>query len=215
MSAAEQVSRAKAEVKEAKATLRPLYELAGVDTPDVLAGLIAQSQKKRELLAAVDAARAALIEGGDGLTLDELVEEVDGADMPGVEAELSRIGAALSESVKTASDIATELATARRELAAISGKADAARAEAKRQEALASMADAAERFVKVETASTLLKRAIDRYRERRQGSMLSRASRSFRRSRSAISRGSRSITTVNRWRSPQSVRAASMSRSRG
>ena len=179
VSATDQVNRAKAEVDEAKATLRPLYELAGVDTPDVLAVLIAQSQKKRELLAAVDAARSALIEGGDGLTLDELVEEVDGADMPGVEAELSRIGAALSESVKTASDIATELDTARRELAAISGEANAARAEAKRQEALASMADAAERFVKVETASTLLKWAIDRYRERRQGPMLSRASSIF------------------------------------
>jgi uncharacterized protein YhaN len=41
------------------------------------------------------------------------------------------------------------------------------------------MADAAERFIKVETASTLLKWAIDRYRERRQGPMLSRASAIF------------------------------------
>ncbi|SAK95629.1 ATP-binding protein [Caballeronia ptereochthonis] len=177
--ATEQVSRAKAEVEEAKAALRPLYELAGVDTPDVLAVLIGQSQKKRALLAAVDDARAALIKGGDGLTLDELVEEVEGADMPIVEAELSRIGAALTDSVKTASEIATGLDAARRELAAISGEANAARAEAKRQEALAAMADAAERFVKVETASTLLKWAIDRYRERRQGPMLSRASTIF------------------------------------
>jgi uncharacterized protein YhaN len=177
--ASEQVSHARADVEAAKAMLRPLYDLAGVDTPDVLQALIVQSQKKRELIAAVDDARAALIKGGDGLSLDELVAEVEGADMPNVQAELSRIGAALSESVKIATDIAAALDAARRELDAISGEANAARAEAKRQEALAAMADAAERFVKVETASTLLKWAIDRYRERRQGPMLSRASTIF------------------------------------
>ncbi|BBU28334.1 hypothetical protein BTHE68_20680 [Burkholderia sp. THE68] len=178
-SASEQVSQTRAEVEAAKATLRPLYDLAGVDTPDVLQALIAQSQTKRALSAAVDDARAALIKGGDGLALDELVAEVEDADMPNVPAELSRIGAALSESVRIASETATALDAARRELAAISGEANAARAEAKRQEALAAMADAAERFVKVETASTLLKWAIDRYRERRQGPMLSRASAIF------------------------------------
>ncbi|MFM0326355.1 ATP-binding protein [Caballeronia glebae] len=177
--ASDHVRHARADVEEAKATLRPLYDLAGVDMPDVLQALIAQSQKKRGLIAAVDDARAALIKGGDGLTLDELVAEVEGADMANVQAELSRIGAALSESVRIASETATTLDAARRELDAISGEANAARAEAKRQEALATMADAAERFVKVETASTLLKWAIDRYRERRQGPMLSRASMIF------------------------------------
>ncbi|SAK96336.1 AAA domain protein [Caballeronia hypogeia] len=201
--ASAQVSLAKAEVDEARATLRPLYETAGVDTPDVLAALIAQSQKKRELSVAVDEARNALIKGGDGLTLDELVAEVEDADIPNVHAELSRIGAALSESVKIASDIATTLDAARRELDAISGAANAARAEAKRQEALSAMADAAERFVKVETASTLLKWAIDRYRERRQGPMLSRASAIF----STLTLGAFSRLSVDYDRQPMALSA--------
>ncbi|SAL73984.1 AAA domain protein [Caballeronia peredens] len=202
-SAKEQVSRTRAEVEAAKATLRPLYDLARVETPDALQALIAQSQKKRELVAAVDDTRAALIKGGDGLTLDELVAEVEGADMPAVQAELSRIGAALSESVRIASDSATTLDAARRELAAISGEANAARAEAKRQEALAAMADAAERFVKVETASTLLKWAIDRYRERRQGPMLSRASAIF----SELTLGTFSRLVVDYDRQPMALSA--------
>ncbi|BAN24055.1 ATP-binding protein [Caballeronia insecticola] len=201
--ATDQVKRAHAEVEEAKAALRPLYELARVDAPDALAVLIAQSQKKRELLAAADDARAALIKGGDGLSLDEIVAEVEGADMPNVEAELSRIGAALTESVTTASDIATALNTARRELDAISGEANAARAEARRQEALAAMADAAERFVKVETASTLLKWAIDRYRERRQGPMLTRASTIF----SELTLGHFSRLVVDYDRQPMALSA--------
>jgi uncharacterized protein YhaN len=206
-SATAQVERATTEVEEAKATLRPLYELAGVDLPDALAPLIAQSQRKRALGAAVDEARSALIKGGDGLTLEELVAEVEGADLPNVEAELSRIGAALSESVQTAADIASALATARRELAAISGDANAARAEAKRQEALASMADAAERFVKVETASTLLKWAIDRYRERRQGPMLSRASTIF----SELTLGNFARLVVDYDRQPMALSAVRVS----
>ncbi|SAK43377.1 AAA domain protein [Caballeronia catudaia] len=201
--AREQESKAAADVEEAKATLRPLYDLAGVDTPDVLQALIAQSQKKRELSAAADDARAALIKGGDGLTLDELVAEVEGADMANVQAELSRIAAALSESVRIAGETATALDAARRELAAISGEANAARAEAKRQEALATMSDAAERFVKVETASTLLKWAIDRYRERRQGPMLSRASTIF----SELTLGAFSRLIVDYDRQPMALSA--------
>ncbi|SAL55417.1 AAA domain protein [Caballeronia turbans] len=202
-SASEQVSHARADVEAAKAMLRPLYDLAGVDTPDVLQALIVQSQKKRELIADVDDARAALIKGGDGLSLDELVAEVEGADMPNVQAELSRIGAALTESVKIATDTATALDAARRELDAIAGEANAARAEAKRQEALAAMADAAERFVKVETASTLLKWAIDRYRERRQGPMLSRASTIF----SELTLGMFSRLVVDYDRQPMALSA--------
>ncbi|SAK72503.1 AAA domain protein [Caballeronia fortuita] len=202
-SASEHVGRARADVEDAKATLRPLYDLARVDTPDALQALIAQSQKKRELSDAVDDARAALIKGGDGLTLDDLVAEVEGTDMPNVPAELSRIGAALSESVKIASETATALDAARRELEAISGEANAARAEAKRQEALAAMADAAERFVKVETASTLLKWAIDRYRERRQGPMLSRASTIF----STLTLGTFSRLVVDYDRQPMALSA--------
>jgi uncharacterized protein YhaN len=202
-SASEQVNQTRADVEQAKETLRPLYDLAGVDTPDVLQALIAQSQKKRALIAAVDDARAALIKGGDGLSLDELVAEVEGADMPNVPAELSRIGAALSESVRIANETTTAFDAARRELDAISGEANAARAEAKRQEALAAMADAAERFVKVETASTLLKWAIDRYRERRQGPMLSRASAIF----SALTLDTFSRLVVDYDRQPMALSA--------
>lgn len=202
-----QVSHARLEVEEAKATLRPLYELAAVDTPDALAPLIAQSHQKGLLKAAADDARAALMQGGDGLALDELVAEVEGADMPNVAAELSRIGAALSESVNAAHDIAAVLESARRELAAISGDGNAARAEAKRQEALASMADAAERFVKVETASTLLKWAIDRYRERRQGPMLSRASAIF----AELTLGNFSRLVVDYDRQPMALSAVRVS----
>ncbi|WP_250509468.1 YhaN family protein [Caballeronia sp. GACF4] len=202
-SASEQVSRAEAGVEEAKSALRPLYERARVDSAELLAPLIGKSQKKRALLTAIDAARDALIKGGDGLALDVLIAEVEGADLSGLHGELSLIGAALGDSVKASSELATELDAARRELNAISGEGNAARAEAKRQEALSVMADAAERFVKVETASTLLKWAIDRYRERRQGPMLTRASTIF----SELTLGAFSRLAVDYDRQPMALAA--------
>ena len=75
--------------------------------------------------------------------------------------------------------LALELAHAGTALAAIQGQDAAARAESQRQDALAKMTNAAERYVKVHTASRLLKWAIDRYRETRQGPMLTRAGEIF------------------------------------
>jgi uncharacterized protein YhaN len=175
----ERVREARADVDDATARLRPLYALAAVDTPDLLRPLIARSDAKRELLAAIERARSSLANDGDGLSVDELAAEVDAADLQTVQADLLSVSAALADSVNATAEHATVLASARQQLAAIAGGANAATAEAKRQEALAVMAEAAERFIKVETASTLLRWAVDRYRERRQGPMLSRASTIF------------------------------------
>jgi uncharacterized protein YhaN len=62
---------------------------------------------------------------------------------------------------------------------AMAGQADAATAEAKRQEALARMSEAVERFIKVRTAARLLGWSIERYRDARQGPMLAAASAIF------------------------------------
>lgn len=199
----DQVKKARAEVDEATAQLQPLYLLAAVDSPELLRPLIAGSDRMRALLGAIGDAKSNLLSGGDGLALEELVAELDGSDIQTVHTELSRVGDELAASVKAHSDIAAELATARQALTAISGAADAAIAEAKRQEALSAMAEAAERFIKVETASMLLRWAIDRYRERRQGPMLSRASSIF----SRLTLGAFSRLTVDYDKQPMALSA--------
>ncbi|KJJ99151.1 hypothetical protein UB44_13455 [Burkholderiaceae bacterium 26] len=198
-----QVKKAREDVDDATAQLQPLYQLAGVDSPDLLRPLISRSDRRRTLLGAIEVAKDNLLSGGDGLTLEELVKELDDADIQSVHMELSRTGDELTASVKAQNDLATELATARQALAAISGAPNAAIAEAKRQEALSAMAEAAERFLKVETASTLLRWAIDRYRERRQGPMLSRAGTIF----SKLTLGAFSRLTVDYDKQPMALSA--------
>lgn len=62
---------------------------------------------------------------------------------------------------------------------ALDGTDAATRAEARRQEAIAAMGDAAERYLKLHTASRLLKWSMEEFRETKQGPMLMKASAIF------------------------------------
>ncbi len=174
-----QATQAGARVDRAKATLLPLLHLAQVSNHDELRPLIVRSDRRRLVEAAASAAEKAVEEGGDGLALGALEAEIAAADavqIPVLMADLAR----QLESVRQEQDALTaELTQATTQLARIAGQDAAARAESERQDALAKMANVAERYVKVRTASRLLKWAIDRYRETKQGPMLTRAGEIF------------------------------------
>jgi uncharacterized protein YhaN len=119
-------------------------------------------------------------------SLIQLNAEIESADISQITVRLGEISSELDTARNHQAELATNLANAKAVLSRIAGKDDAARAESARQEALAKMADAVERFIKVYTAGRLLRWAIDRYRERKQGPMLARASEIF----SGLTRGS-------------------------
>lgn len=160
---------------KASAILRPLLERAGVNTIASLSHCIARSDRHRALQAEFDAAQSDLLRAGDGLDRAIIEAEVNGADLHRVTIDLEQIDADLSAAINKQATLSAELATAQQTLAAIEGSADAAEAEAKRQEALAQMTDASERYIKVATAARLLRWSIERYREQKQGPMLTRA----------------------------------------
>lgn len=100
-----------------------------------------------------------MLKDGDGLGLETLFGELAAADIPAAASSLLGVGTALQQSVTTQNELSTALVNAR--------------------QALAHMADAAERYITVATASKLLRWAIDRYRDRKQGPMLAHASALF------------------------------------
>lgn len=166
---------ADARVAHAQATLLPLLQLAQVHDVDALRALVALSDQRRAIESAALAARQAVEEGSDGLSPDALeieIASVDAAQIPVLMADTTR----QLEAVRLEQDtLMAEWIQATTAFEKIAGQDHAARAESERQNALAKMADAAERYIQVYTASRLLKWAIDRYRETRQGPMLSRA----------------------------------------
>jgi uncharacterized protein YhaN len=164
---------------EAQATVSPLQQRAGVASLEELAGAIERSDSRRSLLASRTLAEKAIRDGSDGLTLEQLQAEAASVDMAALKGELEDLTGQDEELVNGLADLAGRRQAATTALQAIGGSADAAKAEAQRQEAIAKMADAVERYIKVYSAARLLKWSIEQYREAKQGPMLSAASAIF------------------------------------
>ncbi len=193
LSAQTEAAHAARRLDQAQARVAPLLHQAGVGNLDALRPLIERSDQHRRLTAAASAALQAVHDGADGLALAALQTEVantDTAQLPLALAELATEAAAERLSQDT---LTTELTQAAGELARIAGQDAAAQAESARQQALAAMATATERYLKVHTAERLLKWAIDRYRQTRQGPMLLRAGELF----AALTLGSFARLTVD------------------
>lgn len=171
----EQVKSAQAAKEKATASIMPLMRKADVTTPEMLISAIARSDAWRALAADASKAKSNLLDQGDGLSRTQIEAEVDAIDLAMLAAELEQINAAHAEAVNRQAALTGELQEAQSALSAIGGAATAAEAEAQRQEALAQMSDVAERYVRVFTAGRLLRWSIDRYREAKQGPLLSRA----------------------------------------
>ena len=177
----------------AQAMLAPLLRQAGAADAETLGPLISLSDQRRQLQAAAASALQAVHEGGDGLSLAALQAEVAATPTEQLPLALAEL-AAQADTLRLAQDtLTTALTHANAALGGIQGQDDAARAESERQQALAAMANAAERYLTVHTAARLLKWAIDRYRETRQGPMLGRAGEVF----AALTLGSFQRLTVD------------------
>lgn len=170
-----QLREAEQTVEQIQAKVAPLLTAAGVAKLDDAAPFVERSDLWRALNLRHEQSRQLLTQDSDGLGLEAVVAEVDACDLGQLAAEL----ASTSDALEATQPLLTELAEARvraeQAVMAISGGSDAAAAESRRNEALADMAEASERYIKVATAVTLLTWAIDRYREQKQGPMLSRA----------------------------------------
>ena len=172
--AATALQRAKAEAR-----LQPLLKQAGVQDMAALPAVIEACEQRRRLQAQIEAAHQALHEGGDGLPLEALQAELAAVDWVQLPVQMAELARQRAQALQQSEALTAEWTQAEAALAQIAGQDDAARAEGQRQDALAKMANAAERYVKVHTAARLLKWAIDRYRETKQGPMLGRAGEIF------------------------------------
>lgn len=170
------VATAQASLDATQAGLRTLYELGKTEELPTLQGLIAASDRYRECAEDLRAHKQALMDSGDGLILEDLLAEYDTVPSELVKPQLEALEVQLTEVIEHKTQLASNRTVVDAELQAIKGGTDAAVAESKRLEALAQMGDVAERYMKVASAVKLLRWTIDRYRERKQGPLLQRAS---------------------------------------
>jgi uncharacterized protein YhaN len=164
---------------EAEARLIPHMERAKVDTIVDLETAIERSERLHMLNRAIEDAITIILELGDGLSLDDLEAEVGEEDLATIAARLNDVKEQSGEAMTRRDDCLLLKKNAEAERAKIHGQADAATAEAQRQEALARMAEVTERFIKVHMGARLLRWSIERYREEKRGPLLERASKIF------------------------------------
>ena len=174
------------ERESVRASLKHLKDIAGVDTAGNLTRAIEESDSHRALRRELDAVLRRVLAGGDGLTLTELEAECDDIDIDHISAREETLTDALRElrdQLTTSAETRSQATTA---FDAVGGDDAAAKAEAKRQEALAELRSVAESYVRSSTSAMLLRWAIDRYRREKQAPLLRRAGKLF----ATITRGS-------------------------
>jgi uncharacterized protein YhaN len=171
----EKAASASARIDAANAGIQPLLHLAKASTNDELRAAIARSDQWRDLGEAIAAAKKTAQDAGDGLSLEALDTEWQSTDIQDIPVVLGDIDRGKDELLREQNTLSADKANASAALSKIAGQDEAARAESRRQDALAKMGNSAERYIKVFTAGRLLRWAIDRYRETKQGPMLARA----------------------------------------
>jgi len=162
-----------------KKAMAPVLQLAQVEAPSLALPLVEKTDRKRHLQQEVHSAKIAIERDSDGLSLDRLrleLQEHEPVEAPG---KIQDIKDRLEDSDRTMTQLVQAEVTARQAFEAIDGSEKAAVAEAQRQEAIADMSTVGEEYVQLATASSLLKWAVDRYRDRKQGPLLERASSIF------------------------------------
>ena len=162
-----------------QATLAPLMTAAGTDEVSSLGDAIERSNLRREVERKIQSAEGDLTQVADGLPVEELRAEISGIGPDELKAQLERITELSGEVVEEIAALSNSYGTQKTAFDAFDGADFAAKADARRQEAIAAMGDAAERYLKLHTASRLLKWSMEKFRETKQGPMLAKASAIF------------------------------------
>ena len=162
-----------------QASLVPLMTAAGAGDVHALGGAIERSDQRRAVELSMRSAETELAQAADGLAVDELRAEISGFGPDEVKTELEKFTAHAADVVEEIANLSNIYGTQKTAFDALDGTDRAAKAESRRQEAISAMGEAADRYLKLHTASRLLKCSMEKFRETKQGPMLAKASAIF------------------------------------
>lgn len=188
-----QLAEAQSSLEQTRRQLEPLMKLAGVEDPLLAIPFVEKADSKRALETTIKTTTEQLQANSDGLTLEQIRAEVGTHPVVEAPGRLQAIKDSLEDSERKLTGLVETRTAAKQKFDAINGGASGALAEAQRQEAIADMAEAGEEYLQVATANSLLKWAVDKYRDRKQGPLLHRASVVF----NTLTRGSFEKLRIN------------------
>lgn len=182
----QQIHERDTERQVSEAAISDLRAQAGARDIDELWAEIKKADQKRSLRESLARVTDTILEDGDGLSMERLMEECADADMDEIAQRERALASAIEDSRSSFLAARDSLRDAREAFDNVGGSDAAAMAEGARQGALAEIQEIAEQFIQMRAAACLLRWAIERYRSERQGPMLRRAGELF----SALTLGS-------------------------
>jgi uncharacterized protein YhaN len=176
----EELGESQERCERAREELAALVSQAGASSVAQLVQFETLVQRANDLRRRLQEQEGRLIEEGEGVSIEELVEEATGRDRAGVALELEGLEAEIDEADRAWRGVVSEVVSLERGLEYYEDEAAADSAQSLEQRA-AEVRELLGRYVRIRLARAALQREIARYREKSQGPVLSRASELFER----------------------------------
>lgn len=170
---------AAARIDAMKSVLATLCQQAGGATPQELPTIEQRSKRRADAERDLREVEDHLLNLAAGASLEDLLTEAAQVEAAELEARLAQSAAEVSDLESERDRLTGQIASQQAALRQMDGGDRAAEAAEQMQSLLARLRTDAEEYIRLRLASVLLKRAIERYREKNQGPVLQRASRSF------------------------------------
>jgi uncharacterized protein YhaN len=175
--AEEEIQQTDVMLQTTAAILADLCLQAGCDAPDQLATVERSALTQRDLWRQLQDVESALMNAGDGLGIDALLEEAGSVDRDAVLAELTALETRLEVELRPwQARLLEEKLHAEQQFATMVGNDVAAALAEDTQHALSTLRSQAERYVRVKLAARILRETIERFRREHRDPILARAS---------------------------------------
>lgn len=170
---------ARAGAAEAQDHLKAMCREAGCNDPEELPQAEALSQRRQQLEARRTELQDQILHVSGGATLEEFVADAETVDPDTLEIELERFDERISELTNERDTLLNTIASEKKDLERMDGSARAAEAADAAEGILAQMAGDVEEYARLRLATALLQEGMERYRQKHQGPVLTRAGRLF------------------------------------
>ncbi|MBI4864171.1 MAG: AAA family ATPase [Candidatus Riflebacteria bacterium] len=172
--------KARKDLELARITLDAMCQEAGCARHDELKAAAERSATRRRWQEELDRTCDDLLHIGAGQSIDELVAQADGVDGDTLAARIAELEGSRSERQELLMQEGEKIGTEQRSLGALGGSAAATEAADQAESLMAQIETDAREYAVLCLARAALLRSIERYREKSQGPVVSRASAVFR-----------------------------------
>jgi uncharacterized protein YhaN len=170
------IRQARGTVAECRDCLEVMRREAGCPTIDGLAEAEQRSLGRRELETEIGQCEDQLLRQCAGASLVDFIAEAEAVDPDALANQIGQAQADIADLDNQKSELDQAIGSEREILKTMDGSAKAAAAAEQMQFLLAHIGADAEQYVRLRLATTVLREAIERYREKNQGPVLKRAS---------------------------------------